>query len=65
MVDQDLAHAISEVDGGFEKLASIGFTQLDVLMAAGDTSPVPQTDALEVKVIGEDDDQYWRLHHDR
>jgi hypothetical protein len=65
VVDEDTAHAIAQVDGATEKLASMGFTQLDVLMNSGSTVPPITSTAVEVKLIGQDDDLYKHLHHDQ
>ncbi|WP_448661655.1 beta strand repeat-containing protein [Sphingomonas sp. CJ20] len=62
VVDAQVADALSHIEGAFDQLASIGFTEVDVL--GGDTHAF-STDAIEVKVIGEDDDLYHQLAHDR
>lgn len=64
VVDESVAHALSQVDGSMEKLASLGFTEVDVLMNAGSTTPPITSTAVEVKLIGQDDDLYKHLHHD-
>jgi hypothetical protein len=62
VIEQDVAHAIAQIDGGFEKLASLGFTELDVLMA-NTSAPVIDAGPLEVKLIGQNDDLYLKFHH--
>jgi hypothetical protein len=64
VVDESVAHALSQVEGGMEKLASMGFTEVDVLMNSGSTTPPIVSTAVEVKLIGQDDDLYKHLHHD-
>jgi hypothetical protein len=64
VVDESVAKALAQVDGGMEKLASMGFTEVDVLMNAGSTTPPIASTAVEVKLIGQDDDLYKHLHHD-
>lgn len=64
VVDEDVAHALSQVNGSMEKLASLGFTEVDVLMNPGSTTPPITSTAVEVKPIGQEDDLYKHLHHD-
>jgi hypothetical protein len=64
VVDESVAHALAQVEGGMEKLAAMGFTQLDVLMESGSTVAPIESNAVEVKLIGQDDDLYKHLHHD-
>lgn len=65
VVDSDVAHALSQVEGALDKLATLGFTELDVLLTNGAAAPFEASTAMEVKLIGQDDDLYRHLHHDR
>lgn len=65
VVDSDVAHALSQVEGALDKLATLGFTELDVLLTNGAPAPFESGTTMEVKLIGQDDDLYRHLHHDR
>ncbi|AJP72617.1 beta strand repeat-containing protein [Sphingomonas hengshuiensis] len=62
VVDAQVADALSQIEGAFDQLASIGFTEVDVL---GGDSHAFASDAIDIKVIGEDDDLFHQLAHDR
>jgi hypothetical protein len=62
VVEADAAHALSKVDLVLEKLAQIGFTEIDVLATPGVEIAPFEGGAIEVKVIGQDEDLYRHLH---
>lgn len=64
VVEADVAHALSQIDQVFEKLAAVGFTEVDVLATDGSTALDINTSAIEVKLIGQDEDLYRHLHDD-
>ena len=63
VLDADAANALSHTDGALSHLASLGFTEVDVLAAPG-TSGSVTTDpsGLQIKVISADDPLYHHLH---
>ena len=63
VVDEAVAKALGQIDGSMEKLASLGFTEVDVLADTGSTTAPITSTAVEVKLIGQDDDLYKHLHH--
>ncbi len=63
VLDADTATALSKVDGAFDQLAELGFTEVDVLAAPNGFSL--DTGSIEVKLIGQQDDLYQHLHHER
>ncbi len=66
VLDADAAHALAGVEGAVEQLKAIGFTEIDVLADAnGTTAPAFGDAGMEVKLIGQDDELYRHLHHDR
>ncbi|MGN7161565.1 cadherin-like domain-containing protein [Sphingomonas sp. SAFR-052] len=66
VMDADAAHALSQVEGGLEQLKAIGITEIDVLTDDDDMTPPAFGDVgIEVKLIGQDDELYRQLHHDR
>lgn len=66
VMDADAAHALAKVEGGLEQLKAIGITEIDVLTDADDMTPPAFGDVgIEVKLIGQDDELYRQLHHDR
>ncbi|WP_156356153.1 Ig-like domain-containing protein [Sphingomonas sp. Leaf22] len=66
VMDADAAHALAQVEGGVEQLKAIGITEIDVLTDADDMTPPAFGDVgIEVKLIGQDDELYRQLHHDR
>lgn len=64
VVEADVAHALSQIEDVFAKLAAVGFTEVDVLATDGSTSLDIESSAIEVKLIGQDDDLYRHLHDD-
>jgi len=66
VLDADAAHQLAGVDGAAEQLKAIGITEIDVLADdSGVAAPAFGDVGLEVKLIGQDDDLYRQLHHDR
>jgi len=66
VLDADAAHQLAEVDGAIEQLKAIGITEIDVLADdSGQGAPAFGDAGIEVKLIGQDDELYRHLHHDR
>jgi len=54
----DAADALSKVDGALEQLKVVGITEVDVLLSGDGVAPQFESSALEVKLIGQQDELY-------